>query len=52
MGEGVAAVTAFGTQGPLREGEALDAPDDCVAHAAITITRLVLTGCHSGYTAV
>src|SRR3954464_10158740 len=33
MGEGVAAIAAFGAHRTLREGEALDAPDDRVCHA-------------------
>src|SRR3954466_1940900 len=46
MGKRVAAIAPFGTRGAWREGEALDAPDDRVGHAAITITRLVLTRRH------
>jgi hypothetical protein len=51
MGECVAASAVFGAPGALREGEALDAPDDRVGHAAITITRLVVARRHGGCTA-
>ena len=52
MGEGVATIAVFGAHGALREGEALDAPDDRVGHAAITITRMMLARRHGGDTAV
>src|SRR4051812_50034897 len=52
IGERVAAIAPFDTHGALREGEALDAPDDRVGHAAITITRIVIARRHGGCTAV
>jgi hypothetical protein len=52
MAEGVAAMTPFGTHGALWEGEALDALDDRVGHAAITLSRMVLARCDGGCTAV
>src|SRR3954454_3273791 len=51
MGEGIATIAPFGTHGALREGEALDAPDDRVGHADLTITRTVLARRHGGCTA-
>src|SRR3954462_13658827 len=51
MGEGIATIAPFGTHGALREGEALDAPDDRVGHADLTITRTVLARRHGGGTA-
>src|SRR3954453_9891974 len=51
IGERVAAIAPFDTHGALREGEALDAPDDRVGHAAITITRIVIARRHGGCTA-
>jgi hypothetical protein len=51
IGERVAAIALFDAHGALREGEALDAPDDRVGHAAITITRIVIARrVHGGVT--
>jgi hypothetical protein len=52
MGEGVAAIAPFDAHGPLREGEALDAPDDRLGHAAPTITHTVAARRHGLCTAV
>src|SRR4051812_49510263 len=51
MGEGIATIAPFGTHGALWEGEALDAPDDRVGHADLTITHTVVARRHGGYTA-
>jgi hypothetical protein len=52
MNERVAAIAPFDAHGTLREAEALDAPDDRVGHAVITITRTVAARRHGGCTAV
>jgi hypothetical protein len=52
VGECVAAIAPFGAYGALWEGEALDAPDDRVGHAAITITRMTVARRHGGRTVV
>jgi len=52
MGKCVAAIAAFGVHGALWEGEALDAPDDRVGHADLTITHTVVARRQGGYTAV
>src|SRR4051794_4696840 len=52
VSEGVAAIAPFGTHGALREGEALDARDDRVGHAVLTIPHTVVPRRRGGCTAV
>jgi hypothetical protein len=52
MNERVATIAWFDAHGILREAEALDAPDDRVGHAALTITHTMVARRHDGCTAV